>query len=89
MGRVKRKVKKEKPITQTIGEKNCQEGCIVKLRSVPKIKKAKKLGFTIDSEHKICNPKDNGVNSLMSVYLKGKDGKIYQIQFQDILLRKN
>jgi len=64
-------------------------GQTVLLKSLPtNVKKAKRL-FEVDKKYKVQKPNGNFVNTLMSVHLKGKDNKIYQIQFMHWVLTAN
>lgn len=86
MGKVKRKKKEKKVIDTTprklcVGEINCQEGCTVIIKRLPEdIKKAKKK-FEVGKEYVIQKAPAKRRNSLGSVYLKGDDGEVYQVQF--------
>lgn len=60
-------------------ENNIQPGCIVKIRR--DTKRMRIDGFKEDTEHIIQNPPKNHINSLMSVFLKTKKGKLKQIPF--------
>ena len=62
-----------------LGEQHIKKGCIVVIKSKPK--KSKLRGFKVGSEHIIQKPPKGYINSLMSVFLKGKDSKLYQIPF--------
>ena len=56
-------------------------GQTVMLKSIPnEIKRAKKL-FKIGKKYKIEKPVNGFINSLMSVHIKAKDNKIYNVQF--------
>lgn len=64
-------------------------GQTVVLKSLPtNVKRAKRL-FKVDKKYKIQKPEKKRINTLMSVYLKGKDEKLYQIQFQHWSLLAN
>lgn len=64
---------------KNLGEKYLQVGCRVIIKSKPS--KSKKRGFTVGSKHKIQKPPKGYLNSKMSVFLKGKNGVLYQIPF--------
>lgn len=60
-------------------EEHIQPGCIIRIKQEPA--KPKRHGLFLNSEHTIQRPPTGRINTLMAVWIKGRNDKLIELPF--------